>query len=475
MKFPGGSITDKYKISAVMLTSFLAVTAGALIPQVNIVSWNLGEAILILAVAFLSSVPFLHNIYTGSFDIFEPVYMICLTTFISFVIIPIWLLLDWSSSLEVANYRAELTWAITLSGLGLLGFYFGYYVSLGRWQSNQAGQFGDWLGRSLDRASAYRWSWVGLLTAIFIFIAWLRIGDVPLSALNVLASDTRYGAAKNIADQNSIAYLFSIHVSWPALWLLVYAYRPPGKATIVFLFIWGLMLTIYVASGGRGITLQLLVATVIYLYLTKAKRPSLQAVLIFLISFFFLAGMLVSLRRQYNTNISQLIKEQTFAGSERDLTTGGAVTGMMILLHVFPDKVGFLTGDIFKPLLYAPIPRIVWPDKPPARAILTVAEQFVPRAHAPPFFGPFYAGFGTLGVAVSMALFGVVSAWIYSLWQQQPNSGIARILLAIWVGFLWALYHRGGIVWIVVNTTYTMGPIFLVAILAKSRILTKPE
>ncbi len=473
MKSSVDSTASKRKIIAVMLTVFLSVAAGVLISKVNIVPWNTIEAMLILTLTFLSLAPLLHNWYTSLFDIFEPVYMVGLITLIAFVAVPIWMLLHMDiSTARGGGYWPELAGAIALSSIGLLGFYFGYYISLSRWRHNPEGQFVGWVGRSLDRYSAYRWSWVGLLATVLIFIVWLLIGHVSLSSLNVLASDTQYGTATRSA-QNSIIYLFKIRTSWPILLLLVYAYRPPGKVMVVFPLIWGLALAVYVASGDRSLTLQMLVATAVYLYLARAKRPSLWSVLIFLFSFALLAGGIVSLRGEYNTSPSQRVGDHAFLGVERDLTKGGAANGMMILLQIFPDKVGFLTWDIFKPVLYMPIPRVLWPEKPSTSVIAEVAGRFVSNTHAPPIFGPFYAGFGVPGVVVSMALFGMVSAWIYSLWRQRAESGIAMVLLATWIGFLWTLYHRGGIIWIMTNTLYIFGPIFLVAILAKSRISTE--
>jgi predicted tellurium resistance membrane protein TerC len=94
----------------------------------------------------------------------------------------------------------------------------------------------------------------------------------------------------------------------------------------------------------------------------------------------------------------------------------------------------------------------------------------VPRAHAPAFFGIYYAGFGVVGVAASMMGLGIVSAWIYKFWKNDPTVALTQVLLALWVGFLWELYHRGRMTWLLVNFSYYLRSVFLIAIFARLTI-----
>jgi oligosaccharide repeat unit polymerase len=228
--------------------------------------------------------------------------------------------------------------------------------------------------------------------------------------------------------------------------------------------LWLAAALIFALSGSRGVLFELLIATAVYGYILKGGRPKIFTILITGLILLIAMGSIVMLRSR---NRIALTPSKLSSEVQREITDSGAAAGMMVLLSVFPDTNEFIHFQLFEELLIAPIPRALWPEKPRLRGAQNIAEQFVPRSHAPPFFGPYYAAFGYLGAILSMAILGAASGWIYSLWKRKQRSLLRAVLLALWIALLWDLYHRGGLIWSIANVVYTLGPILIITWLAK--------
>jgi oligosaccharide repeat unit polymerase len=455
--------------SAILLIAIASVVIGLVISYLDLLPWSFLEATSILLLLFLAVLPFLLGYYSRSFDPFEPVYLFCLATIVSFVIAPTLLLARGDIVNSGISFRNEAVEAILLSGLALFGFYVGYYLLRNRRLNEKPKDPSAGKPELILEHYVRRWAFAGLLVAIVLLIIWFRLVDIPLGLLNALAEDSYYGILWAMAETN-ILYLFMARVSLPALLLLAYPVLKSIRWQRVAVgSLWLLSLIFFLARGNRGITFRLLLATVVYYYLIRRRRPAVRTILITLVIFFLLAGGLVALRSRAYADISPTDLDIGIITGivERDLTDGGGATGMMILLRVFPEKAGFIYGRVFEELLYTPIPRVLWPGKPIIRGVQNLAEHYVPRSHAPPIFGLFYAGFGIPGVMLSMAIFGGLSAWIYSMWRRRPAVSIYQVLLAVWLSLMWELYHRGGASWVTVNIVFSLGPILLVTLLAR--------
>ena len=99
----------------------------------------------------------------------------------------------------------------------------------------------------------------------------------------------------------------------------------------------------------------------------------------------------------------------------------------------------YLLGESFLMFLVAPIPRVLWPEKPNVRIGPYVAQEildFRNRSGAPPSgIGEFYINFGWLGVLVGMFMLGCAAAMTKSLYLSAPDPDIgrARYVLAMLV------------------------------------------
>lgn len=95
----------------------------------------------------------------------------------------------------------------------------------------------------------------------------------------------------------------------------------------------------------------------------------------------------------------------------------------------------YAQGATFALFLAAPIPRIVWPEKPNIRSGKFVGQEildFSSRAGAPPSgFGEFYINFGWLGVMIGSAALGLALSAIWRKHQTSKNKSFSRIRYAL--------------------------------------------
>jgi hypothetical protein len=122
------------------------------------------------------------------------------------------------------------------------------------------------------------------------------------------------------------------------------------------------------------------------------------------------------------------------------------------LLHKFaqvrsltPDVVPYFRGASYAYLFYAPIPRVIWPDKPVASDSthlldiayeLQVASDRMTTSIGVGQIAEAFANFGTTGVVIVMALQGLVFAFLDQTMNGPNSVGGRAIYLTVMVFFL---------------------------------------
>jgi hypothetical protein len=141
----------------------------------------------------------------------------------------------------------------------------------------------------------------------------------------------------------------------------------------------------------------------------------------------------------------------------------------MLVSRVIPEYARFLGPKIWNDLLIAPVPRVLWPDKPTGLEfdLRSIVSSYLPGYHAPGLVGVYYAAFGLLGPFLIMLFYGAVSAAIYSRWARAPDHPFLQIILAGWLSMIWIIFHRGLASFWVVQALYYLGPVLLVWYLAQ--------
>jgi oligosaccharide repeat unit polymerase len=259
-----------WPLSVVLIAS---IFVALLIPRLDANGWSLLEGLSLLGVVILALIPTIHSWANKTFDLFEPVHMVALATIISFALAPALLIGRDQIIIGGGSFRDKLLEAIVLAGLTLIGFYLGYYFV--RQHSRNARKFGnsEHLVNSPGQYQIHRRATAGLLISFGVYLIWLELTNLPLSALNSLSESGYYGLAFSLAKTNYV-FLFQIRTTWIALLLLAYPARSQKrKHKLVIGLLWLVVALIFAMSGSRGILFELLIATAAYTYLLKRKRP----------------------------------------------------------------------------------------------------------------------------------------------------------------------------------------------------------
>jgi oligosaccharide repeat unit polymerase len=94
-----------------------------------------------------------------------------------------------------------------------------------------------------------------------------------------------------------------------------------------------------------------------------------------------------------------------------------------------------MMGESFIMFLVAPIPRLIWPEKPSVRLGPYVGQallDFNNNSGAPPSaIGEFYINFGMTGVVLGMFLMGVLLKIVHSTYAIAPNPVFSRVRYAL--------------------------------------------
>lgn len=108
--------------------------------------------------------------------------------------------------------------------------------------------------------------------------------------------------------------------------------------------------------------------------------------------------------------------------------------------HNTPERVPYFKGDSYKPFIYAPVPRLLWPNKPILSEVLTqidvsygFVESVVTAAFGIGYIGEGYANFGVMGVIMVMAFQGVGLFFMNLLLNGPRSEGGAAVFVVLLV------------------------------------------
>jgi len=110
---------------------------------------------------------------------------------------------------------------------------------------------------------------------------------------------------------------------------------------------------------------------------------------------------------------------------------------LMQIVDYVPEKVDYLWGSTYAKFFLWPIPRTLWPEKPEGISRVIV-RHFYPDLYdkglsvSPTIAGEAYFNFGTLGIVIIMALFGVICQSLYTfLKKNRENIGAVAIYASV--------------------------------------------
>ncbi len=91
------------------------------------------------------------------------------------------------------------------------------------------------------------------------------------------------------------------------------------------------------------------------------------------------------------------------------------LAAMAVVFHYFPDRKDFVMGESWGPLLVAPIPRWLWPEKSDLFKWrdTNIVKELVGAPIPVPYLGLLYANFSWIGIVLGMSLWGLVQRGMY--------------------------------------------------------------
>jgi len=112
---------------------------------------------------------------------------------------------------------------------------------------------------------------------------------------------------------------------------------------------------------------------------------------------------------------------------------------IIVLQNVGSEKIGFFYGIPYLNLIFFPIPRAVWPDKPVYVDQILTKEliPYGPELNTFTILGDFYANFSIVGIIFGMLFWGIIWRTLYSyLIQNQKSLSVITIYaVAATLGF----------------------------------------
>lgn len=214
----------------------------------------------------------------------------------------------------------------------------------------------------------------------------------------------------------------------------------------------------YIGLGGKPYRPNIYLPAIIFValnYFLSSQRLGvliiiIASVLVGRVSFFNLKSKVALRRLGLVGLIVVVLSTSSFIRQERrsvDLSEIDIMAGVETTLeHAFegtyaldPAKLtgialrhdDFLYGQSFAMFIVAPIPRVLWPEKPNVRLGPYVAQEILDyrnNSGAPPSaIGEFYINFGWLGIIVGMLGLGVIAALLPSIGQSATSPEIGRV------------------------------------------------
>jgi hypothetical protein len=405
------------------------------------------EMVLLGSLAAVLCLPLLWRATHGGLDPFEPLAVFSLAYGVMFVIRPYSELREGNDSIRYWGVYIDLEPVmgrmIGLALLGAVGFVIGYHLPLAARLAK----------RLPNPPKDFHVDTVAL--------AALGTGSLGLVLFGTFLLSTGATLFTNFRDPEQLAlftgssgYLYTgFYFLIPsALILIVVGDQRKKRAVLLLGVIFAvLFLLIALPTGNRLPLLPFASGLLIYRYARRGTRPNMLLLLLLAVSAVILSSIVVHLRapelRGDSTPERTVINVVSRPAAWFDPLTRGADNSMSVMLAaaltVVPEELPYQMGrDTFGDLLFRPIPRSIWPEKPvtPNQRMVSKLwpEAYEANAANPEFSVvlSFYRDFGPIGVLLGLGVFGSLARTLYEYYLHNRDSMAAMLLLGVGLGFM---------------------------------------
>ena len=244
----------------------------------------------------------------------------------------------------------------------------------------------------------------------------------------------------------------------------------------------GLTLVRVLPAGGRIVLLPILGSIAVLVYVMRGTRPRVVTLAILAASALLISFFILHLRDPTDdltlrTAVHEL-RDRPQAVFDPVLHDADAemVVSLSAALTAIPEDLWYRYGGATLGNLLASGPWELWPEKPlppSAEVVATIWPQHYPALN--PAFSPllaFYWDLGILGVAVGMALFGLLTRTLYAWFRLHETAFAAQLLFAasIWLVVVAA---RNDPVDALVLAAFSVGPVLVIVVAASEGVLPR--
>ena len=449
------SPTDATILIAGYGLAVLAVAAMVLLDPTQADAWF--GLLLVTAVVFL---PVLVSCARREFDTLEPIFIVSASYWLYFVYAPAVDLLRGDEYFFGMLIPPGLLSASIHASIGIGAMLVGYYARIG-----------TSIAARLPASPTASRGVVGFATLLGI-VAVLAFGSsfaisglswTHFLTLGQLGVTTGEQLERSAMDSPFLNYLVQSADWFTTAFVLLFAFARRGRGALLPLFLAGC--AVYTTIGFRYKLVILLLAPVVFWYLSTGRRPGLRLLLLSAVGAMLLIGGVGSQRIKMRAGERVELEELTFTeASEAFNRDVDLYQPFMAILDAYPEEHDFLWGGSYAYLAVHPIPRALWPDKPQPPVWEIVRASFGSDAArvagvAYPNIGEFYVNAGLLGIVVGMAAFGIFLRALYAYTLGSVANPWTRVIYAIALPFLIQVVSRGYFVAIAQYTAYLFGPI----------------
>jgi hypothetical protein len=411
------------------------------------VSFEVVDAILLVAIAAVLVVPMARRVHRRRFDPFEPIVLFAAAYGVMFVVRPAAMLakdaVSYTGPRTTLDVSATFTEMLAIALLGAVSFVAAYELVLRRADRHTA----TVAGPDLD---------FGRATLLAIGLAALGIGSFAVflaSADGIATLEATFRSGREAGLDPTIE---ANRYLWQAFFVLVPAavillavgsaeHRPAVVAAALVVI--AIFLLREIPLGARISLLPLVGGLFVLYYLRLSSRPSLRTLLVLVLLAVFASAFLSDLRAR--TTRGETVMETFSRAASPSRLADSVLLGpdsemaptFAAALTVIPESLGHSYGEtIFGDLVVRPIPRPLWegkPEPPRERLVATLWRSEREAAAINPEFSVLlypYWDFGLIGVAIGLALAGAGCRAFYRYLGDRETETSAQVLyaLAIW-------------------------------------------
>lgn len=377
--------------------------------------------------------------------IFEPIVLIFILYLFIFFITPLLNIFEGKTTVYGTEIMDGCQKATIIFLISWVAFLIGYYADT---KSKCKYTFLKKDTRLVKESREIKNSIVVTAAVIWIFsfacgcIIYYQDGASPLYFLTL----GKLGTMSSTKVSLSFDFLSNFRFCMISAWLYLFVYARKSILTIVTGF---LTLEFFVLRGFRHALFVLILAPIVYVYLSKKKNPSLFKLSFLGIILIGIMGVLqfarTGLRRGIGIDWS-IFDVSIFLDSIRgNFNVYTTFYGMMITV---PEVLGFQWGiETIVSVVTMFIPRAIWSSKPIAPIITNlyvfVGEQAARRGWAMPNISEYYLDFGFVGCVIYMYIFGFLMKKAKELYLNREAGKHSLILYSILLPALFQVILRG--------------------------------